>query len=63
MQQDGESVQYYKQLLERQREHNHCIEINYKRKMAELQRKIEELRYQKVRDAEKITKLQQFATQ
>lgn len=57
MQQDGESVQYYKQLLERQREHNHCIEINYKRKMAELQRKIEELRYQKVRDAEKITKL------
>lgn len=44
-QSDSESARYYKQMLERQREHTHCIEINYKRKMVELQRKIDELRY------------------
>lgn len=54
-------MQYYKQMVERQREHTHCLEIAYKRKLVEMQRKMDELRYQKMRDAEKVRKLSQYA--
>jgi len=50
IQNDNEGVLYYKQMLERLKEHYHCLEIANKRKMVELQRKVDELRYQKMRD-------------